>query len=40
MTWYTNNNAFFHYRRMFEQNVQRTLRGHNLNGVHYEKCSK
>ena len=27
-------------RRTFEQNVERTLRGHNLNGVHYEKCSK
>ena len=27
-------------RRIFEQNVERTLRGHNLNGVHYEKCSK
>jgi len=27
-------------RRMFEQNVQRTLRGSSLNGVHYEKCLK
>ena len=27
-------------RKMFEQNVQRTLRGNSLNGVHYEKCLK
>lgn len=27
-------------RRLFEQNVQRTMRGGNLNGVYFEKCLK
>ena len=27
-------------RKTFEQNVQRTLRGQNLNGEKYDKCSK
>merc|ERR1711913_178848 len=27
-------------RRLFESNVQKSMKGHNLNGVHYEKCSK
>ena len=27
-------------RKTFEQNVERTIRGQNLNGVQYEKCSR
>ena len=27
-------------RRLFEQNVQRTMRGGNLNGVYFERCLK
>ena len=27
-------------RRLFEKNVQRTIRGGSLNGVYFEKCLK
>jgi hypothetical protein len=27
-------------RRLFEQNVQRTMRGGTLNGVYFEQCLK
>ena len=27
-------------RRLFESNVQKTMRGGNLNGVYFERCLK
>ena len=27
-------------RRLFEQNVQKTMKGGNLNGIYFERCLK